>query len=148
MRKSSPVSLHTDNYNNINLCLVNSGTHSYSSPRSPTFHTLAGWRTNRCVLGKALYKKQTLLLHRQRPVLHTLPAAVHNSYCDSRITACTYITTQYTRILTQQIWTDGINLRAQRISCAFCPRTLTLQKWQVLKHVRKCGDSSPAPLLQ
>lgn len=31
MRKSSPIRLHTDNYNNINLCLINSGPRSNSS---------------------------------------------------------------------------------------------------------------------
>lgn len=31
MRKSFPVRLHTHNYNNINLCLVNSGPRNNSS---------------------------------------------------------------------------------------------------------------------
>lgn len=57
MRKSSPVSLHTDNYNNINLCLVNSGPRCDSSPR--TLFTLLQSGEPTRVHAKAVYKKQT-----------------------------------------------------------------------------------------
>lgn len=37
MRNSFPVRFHADNYNNINLCLVNSGPHSNSSQGADLF---------------------------------------------------------------------------------------------------------------